>query len=202
LIVPLNQASVTLTAGETDSSTVATVNCGDLFHPFYGTFVAIFTGESAGGANGILHTEAVDIHCNDFSISASPSSLTIPVGSSSLSTITLTGLGFEHQDVSLATSGPGLVASLNQAVVGFGVPGTGGTDSSTVLTIKCLSPGPFTVTVTGVANVDFPRTTSVQVTCTGVVPEFSPAYPAILLITAFSMLLVAALRRVYFPTSP
>src|SRR3989454_4497280 len=86
----------------------------------------------------------------DFSIFASPSSLSVNAGSTSTSTITLTSLNNFAGTVTLSSTGSpaGLSLSLNPSSVSLSSGGTG-TTTLTVSTQSSTPAGSYTVTVTG-----------------------------------------------------
>jgi len=89
----------------------------------------------------------------DFSITASPTSLTIQQGSSGTSVITITSIGGFDQPVQLTVSGEpsGVTASLNPEQI---TPPPDGTITST-LTVSVgasATPGSYTLTVTGTSG--------------------------------------------------
>jgi len=89
----------------------------------------------------------------DFSISASPTSLTIQQGSSGSSTITVTSINGFNQPVQLSVSGApsGVTATLSPSQV---TPPAGGTATSTltVSVATTATPGSYTLTVTGTSG--------------------------------------------------
>jgi parallel beta-helix repeat protein len=92
-------------------------------------------------------------HESDFSITASPTSLTVAQGSSGSSTIAVTSLNGFEQLVFFQVSGvpSGIAPSLN---LQFVVPPAGGSETST-LTVSISStamPGSYSVTVTGTSG--------------------------------------------------
>jgi len=89
----------------------------------------------------------------DFSITSSPTSLTIQKGSSGTSTITITSMNGFNQPVQLTKSGvpSGVTATLNPTQV---TPPVGGSTTST-LTVSVgttATPGSYTLTVTGTSS--------------------------------------------------
>src|SRR6267378_1976865 len=96
----------------------------------------------------------------DFSINASPTSLSINAGATSTSTLTLTSLnGFAGTVALSSTSSPaGLSMSLSPASVSLS---SGGTGSST-LSVSSSNPGTYTVTTTGTSG-SLSHSTTVQV---------------------------------------
>ena len=89
----------------------------------------------------------------DFSISASPTSLTIQQGSSGTSTITITSINGFNQPVQLSVSGApsGVTATLNPQQV---TPPAGGSTTSTLTVSVAMSatPGSYPLIVTGISG--------------------------------------------------
>src|SRR2546428_2625320 len=86
----------------------------------------------------------------DFSISASPSSLSVQAGSTSNSTVTLTSLNNFAGTITLSATGSpaGLNLSLTPATVSLS---SGGTSTST-LSVSSSNPGSYTVTIVGTSG--------------------------------------------------
>jgi hypothetical protein len=107
----------------------------------------------------------------DFSISASPSSVTVQQGNSGTSTISTTALNGFNNAITLSASG-----QPNGVTVTFGTnpipaPGTG----SSLMTMAVggsVTPGTYTITVTGTGG-GITHTTTVSLTVTGLTPDFS-----------------------------
>ena len=92
-------------------------------------------------------TVEVDVAASDFALSASPTSLTIPHGSSGTSTLTVTSItGFTGTVVlSAVGSNPSITGSASPS----SVTGGSGTSTLTVNVAFSLSPGSYSITVTG-----------------------------------------------------
>jgi subtilase family serine protease len=122
------------------------------------------------GLGSPLTTNYAPVTTPDFSISASPSSVTANRGASPTSTITVTSLSRFSDVANLAASVPaGWGASLSPASV---TPSAGGSASST-LTVNVSSnaaAGTYSVTITGTSG---SLTHSTSLTVTVVVPDFS-----------------------------
>ena len=86
----------------------------------------------------------------DFTISASPNSLSIPAGSTSTSTITLTSLNNFQGTITLSATGSpaGLNLTLNPSTVSPSYRGTG----TSTLSVGSSNPGNYTVTITGTSG--------------------------------------------------
>jgi len=129
------------------------------------------------GANGnMTRNVSVTVYVVDFSIQANPSSLSVPIGSSSQSTIMLASINDFTGDVSLTSqvspasislSGP--TATLSPSVVSLASGGSG----SAVLTVSAsllTTPGTYTVTVTGSSGgVSHTTTVNITVTVAGII---------------------------------
>lgn len=156
--VSLSPTSVT--AG---NSSTLTVNVGAAVAP--GAYTATVTGTEGG----ITHSTTVNVTVtagNNFSISASPTSLTIQQGSSGTSTIstavTLGSAQSVNLTASVSPSGP--TTSLSPTSVT-----AGGSSTLTVNVGGGVALGAYTVTVTGNENgVTHSATVSVNVTASGV----------------------------------
>ena len=107
----------------------------------------------------------------DFTISASPSSVTVQQGHSGTSTITTTALNGFNNAITLSASG-----QPSGVTVGFGTnPITAPGNGSSLMTMTVgasVAPGTYTITVTGVGG-GITHTTTVSLTVTGVTPDFS-----------------------------
>ena len=114
-----------------------------------GTYTITVTG--VGG--GITHTTTVSLTVTsanppDFSISASPTSVTVSRGSSGTSTISTVGLNGFNSAISLSASGQGSRVTVSFSPNPIAAPGTG----SSTMTIKVnrnATRGTRTITVTG-----------------------------------------------------
>jgi hypothetical protein len=163
----VNPPSVSVQAGGVGSSTltVTTVSSDA------GNYTVTVTG--MGG--NVTRNVSVTVYVVDFSIQANPSSLSIPIGSSGQSTITLASINGFTGDVSLtdtvipASLTAGLspaepTVSLSSPVVYLPARGT----ASLVLTVSTsllTTPGTYTVTVTGTSG-GVSHTTAITVTVT------------------------------------
>jgi subtilase family serine protease len=108
-----------------------------------GTYSVTVTGKSGTLSHTISVT--VQVTSPDFSISASPSSLSIRSGSSGTSTITVTALnGFTGTVTLSATAPTGLTASLSPTSIS-----TSGKSTLTITVASTTRTGTYTITVTG-----------------------------------------------------
>ena len=107
----------------------------------------------------------------DFSLSASPGSLTISRGSAGTSTVTVSALNGFADTVALSVSGApsGVTPGLNPGSVTLS--GNTGTSTLTVNTGPTAAAGSFTLTITGTSSGGTIHTTTVAVTITA--PDFS-----------------------------
>ncbi len=116
--------------------------------------------DSAGASSTVTNSITVKASTSDFSITANPSGLSVLVGASGTSTITLASLGTFSGNITLSTSvsPAGPIASLNPITV---IVKSGGTATST-LTVPVSSGtmlGNYTVLVTGTAGATSHSTT-------------------------------------------
>jgi subtilase family serine protease len=122
-----------------------------------GTYTVTVTGKSGSLSHTISLT--VQVTSPDFSISASPASLTIRSGSRGTSTITITALNGFTGNVTLSASAPtGLAASLNPVSIS-----TSGKSTLTITVSSNTRTGTYTITVTGKSGT-LSHTTTVRVT--------------------------------------
>jgi len=130
------------------------------------------TGWGSPNGSGLLNALAGSSSTRDFTISASPSSVTVQQGNSGTSTISTTALnGFNNAITLSATGQP------NGVTVTFGTnpipaPGTGSSLMKMAVGAS-VTPGTYTITVTGDAGGGITHTTTVSLTVTGVTPDFS-----------------------------
>ena len=139
--------------------------------PSAGNYIVVVSGTSGN----LTRTVSVVVNIIDFSISANPTSLSMSVGSSGTSTLTLTSLNGFTGNLSLAaqvtptdlTAGISPVApsaSLSSAALSLQPNGT----NSAMLTVSAsllTTPGTYAVTITA-SNGTVSRTTTVMVTVT------------------------------------
>jgi hypothetical protein len=107
----------------------------------------------------------------DFTISASPSSVTVQQGNSGTSTISTTALNGFNNAITLSASGQPSGVTVTFGTNPIPAPGTG----SSLMTMAVggsVTPGTYTITVTGVGG-GITHTTTVSLTVTGVTPDFS-----------------------------
>lgn len=125
-----------------------------------GTYSVTVTGTSVTLSHST--TVTVQVTTPDFSISASPTSLTIRSGSSGTSTITIKALNNFTGTVSLSATAPnGLTTSLNPASIT-----TSGTSTLTILVASKTRSGTYTITVTGTSG-SLSHTATIRVTVRG-----------------------------------
>jgi hypothetical protein len=107
----------------------------------------------------------------DFSISASPSSVTVAQGNQGSSTITTTALNGFNNAIALSSSGApsGTTVSFNPASIP--APGSG-TSAMTIAVGSTTTPGTYPITVTGSGG-GIQHSTTVTLTVTGVTPDFT-----------------------------
>jgi hypothetical protein len=127
-----------VTAG---GSSVLTVNAGTAAP---GAYTLTITGDGASATH--TASVALTVVASDFSLSASPGSLSIAVGASDSSTISTAVTSGSAQTVTMSASGApaGTTVSFNPASVT-----AGGSSTMTVAVGLTASPGSYTITVTG-----------------------------------------------------
>jgi PKD repeat protein len=144
-----------------------------------GTYIAKLT---ATDNDGLTAEDTEIIEVTDFSISASPTSLTIQQGSLGNSTITVTSINGFNQPVQLSVSGApsGVTATLSPSQV---TPPAGGTATST-LTVSVSTTatlGNYTLTVTGTSGaLTHTKYISLEITAVPPPPNQPPNPPALL----------------------
>jgi subtilase family serine protease len=114
-----------------------------------GTATGTYSVTVTGSDGSISHSTTLTVQVTnpDFSISASPTSLTIRSGSSGTSTITVNSLNGFTGTVSLSSTAPsGLTATFNPTSI------TSGTSTLKITVPSTIRSGTYTVTVTGTGN--------------------------------------------------
>jgi hypothetical protein len=107
----------------------------------------------------------------DFTISASPSSVTVQQGHSGTSTISTTALNGFNNAITLSATGQPSGVTVTFGTNPIPAPGTG-TSLMTMAVGGGVTPGTYTITITGVGG-GITHTTTVSLTVTGVTPDFS-----------------------------
>src|SRR2546426_4726188 len=164
LSLSLNPSSVSLSSGGTSSSTLSVSSSNP------GSYSVTITGTTGS----MSHQTTVTVNIVDFSLTASPSSVTISPGSSTASTISLKSLGGFPGTITLSTasSPPGPTLSLSCTRVTLSSGGTG-TTTLTISTQSSTPVGDYTVTVAGSSGA-LSHSTSVLVSVKNT-PDFSIA---------------------------
>ena len=166
LTVDVNPISVAVASGGSATSVLKiTVPAGVAA----GTYKVTLTGTNGSLSHSAVVTVTVPAPVTpDFSISASPSSLTIRAGSSGSSRITVTSLNGFGGTVSVAASAPsGWSASLSPSSL---TVGSGGSASSTLMVTVPLGTkdGTYTVTVTATSgSLSHTATVTIKVSSNG-----------------------------------
>jgi subtilase family serine protease len=121
-----------------------------------GTYTYTVTGTSGS----LTHSTTVTctVTTPDFSISASPSSLSVRSGSSGTSKITITALNGFTGTVTLSALGGGLTPTLSSS----SITGGSGTSTLTITVPSSIRSGTYTVTITGTSG-SLSHTATVQV---------------------------------------
>jgi len=127
------------------------------------------TGWGSPNGNGLISALAGSSSGPGFSLSASPTSVTVAQGNSGTSTITSTVTGGFDSAITLSASGQptGVTVSFNPTSI------TGaGTSTMTMLVASSTAPGTYTITVKGTSGSTV-ETTTVSLTVTGTTPNFT-----------------------------
>jgi uncharacterized membrane protein len=144
-------------------SSTMTVNVGASTAP--GNYTLTVTGTAASGSHST--TLALNVVASDFSISASPGSLSVAQGQSSTSTIGTAVLSGAAQTINLSASGQpgGVTISFNPASLS-----AGGSSTMTASVAAATTPGTYPITVTGTGATGT-HSTTVSVTVTPAPPS-------------------------------
>jgi len=127
------------------------------------------TGWGSPNGSGLLNALAGTSSGPGFSLSASPSSVTVTQGNQGTSTITSTVTGGFDSAISLSASGQptGVTVTFNPTSI------TGaGTSTMTISVASSTTPGTYPITVTGTSGSTH-ETTTVSLTVTGTTPTFT-----------------------------
>jgi subtilase family serine protease len=127
------------------------------------------TGWGSPNGSGLINALAGSSSGPGFSLSASPSSVTVAQGNSGNSTITSTVTGGFDGTISLSANGQptGVTVTFNPTSI------TGaGTSTMTMMVASSTAPGTYTITVTGTSG-STQETTKVSLTVTGTSPNFT-----------------------------
>jgi len=127
------------------------------------------TGWGSPSGSGLINALIGSSSTPGFSLSASPSSVTVTVGNSGNSTITSTVTGGFNSPVSLSASGQpsGVTVTFSPTSI------TGNGSSTMTMTVaSSTTPGTYSIIVTGTAGSNT-QTTTVSLTVTGINPGFS-----------------------------
>jgi uncharacterized membrane protein len=171
-------SSISLSASGLPSGTTASFNPASIPAPGSGSSTLTFTVGSStatgtysvtvtGTGGGVTHTTSISLTVTSggtpsFTISASPSSVTIMQGGSGTSTISTTVSGGFNSSISLSASGlpSGTTASFNPA----SIPAPGSGSSTLTFTVgSSTATGTYSVTVTGTGG-GITHTTGISLT--------------------------------------
>lgn len=187
-LVSGNPASTSLTASVTGTGVTVGVNPTS-GNPTYTSTLTITTTSSTptgsytvtvtGTSGTLTHSATYALTVTapaqpDFSLSVSPTSVTVSQGSSGTTTVTLTSLNSFSGTMTLSNSAPpsGTTASFSPATVTLASGGTG-TSTLTFTASTTATTGTFTITVTGTSgSLTHSATVSLTVTTTAP-PDFS-----------------------------
>ncbi|HEY4822071.1 MAG TPA: hypothetical protein VIH83_00100, partial [Candidatus Bathyarchaeia archaeon] len=146
--VSLSPTSVTLSSNGTASSTLTVSTTGSTSTGDYVVNVTATSGSSSNTRN-----VATAVVAPDFSISASPTTIAVPLGSSQASTITLRSLDTFSGTVDLSTSMP--PTGITTTLTPNGVALSSGETAISTLDVSVSSsatPGTYMINVTGVSG--------------------------------------------------
>lgn len=165
--VPTGTVTVKASTGETCSAAVAAGGCTLTFST---TGLRTVTASYSGDANFMASStsSSVQVSVGDFSISATPASVTISSGHQAVYTITLTPIGGLTGSVNLSCSGgpPNTSCSVSPAV--DNLQGNPITSTVTLMSSKNVTHGTYTLTFTGsYGNGALVHSTSVSLTVKG-----------------------------------
>ena len=107
----------------------------------------------------------------DFTITASPSSVTVQQGNSGTSTISTTALNGFNSAITLSAAGQPSGVTVTFGTNPIPAPGTG-TSLMTMTVGGSVTPGTYSITVTGIGG-GITHTTTVSLTVTGLTPNFT-----------------------------
>jgi len=177
--------AITLSASGVPSGTTVSFNPNPIAAPGSGTStMTISVGSSTptgtypitvtGSGGGIQHNTTVTLTVTgpaSFTISASPSSLTVAPGNQGSSTITTTAINGFNSSISLSASGQpsGVTVSFNPGTIP--APGTG-TSTMTITVASGTATGTYPITVTGNGG-GVQQSTTVTLTVTAAAPDFT-----------------------------
>ena len=141
------------------ASAVVTVNVASSVAP--GTYTATITASATGVGAATATYQLTVTETPDYSLSASPTALTVQAGASGAATVDIARTNFTGA-VALSLSSPptGISASFNPASA------TGATSAMTVSVDASVAPGDYTVTIAGSANGPGNRTATLALTVT------------------------------------
>lgn len=164
---PTGTVTVKASTGETCT---AAVTAGGCTLTFATTGLRTVTASYSGDANFMASStsSSVQVSVGDFSISATPASVTISSGHQAVYTITLTPIGGLTGNVNLSCSGgpPNTSCSVSPAV--DNLQGNPITSTVTLMSSKNVTHGTYTLTFTGsYGNGALVRSTSVSLTVKG-----------------------------------
>src|SRR5215213_1138090 len=130
-----------------------------------GPYTLTITGTAASGSHAT--TVALNVVASDFSISASPSSVSVAQGQNGTATIGTAVVGGAAQTVSLSATGQpaGVTISFNPASVA-----AGGSSAMTASVALATTPATYTITVTGTGSTGT-HSTTVSLTVTPAPPS-------------------------------
>jgi hypothetical protein len=162
-------ASFSPTSVTSGGSSTLTVNVGATVTP--GTYMLTVTGTATSGSHTATLALTVPTPVtNDFSISLSPTALTVAQGASGTDTVSTAVTSGSAESISLSASGlpTGATASFSPTSVT-----SGGSSTLTISVGASVTPGTYTVTVTGTATSGSHNATLTLTVPTPVTNDFS-----------------------------
>ena len=108
-----------------------------------------FTVTGTGG--GVTEQQAYSVYVNNYTLSASPASVTVAPGSSGTSTITA-AMNTGPNEAVPALTATGMPSGVTVSFSAFPAPPTPGTSTMTIAVASSVVPGTYTITVKGTAS--------------------------------------------------
>ncbi len=139
-----------------------------------GTFFPVWTDRRSGASEEVWTANIADgtIATPDFTISASPATLSVQQGNAGTSTVTTTVSGGFNNAIALSASGQPSGVTVGFSPSSIAAPGAG-TSTATFTVASTTTPGTYPITITGTGGTTtHPTTVTLTVTSTPV-PDFT-----------------------------